>query len=107
MIRYTRNNEAQRITFHAVGDTGASDSRKYRNALRVADQLTADSQTTEANNRPSFFLHLGDVVYSFGESRYYYDQFYEPFGRIRLRSSQFRAITTASSFRAPARAGAV
>jgi len=26
---------------------------------------------------PSFFYHLGDVVYSFGESKYYYDQFYD------------------------------
>jgi hypothetical protein len=28
---------------------------------------------------PAFFFHLGDVVYYFGEGRYYYDQFYEPF----------------------------
>lgn len=70
---------AGRITFHSVGDTGASDVRKYRDEVRVADQLTTDSQTTQANNRPAFFLHLGDVVYSFGESRYYYDQFYEPY----------------------------
>jgi predicted phosphodiesterase len=26
-----------------------------------------------------FLFHLGDVVYSFGEHQYYYDQFYEPF----------------------------
>jgi predicted phosphodiesterase len=24
-------------------------------------------------------VHLGDVVYSFGETEYYYDQFYDPF----------------------------
>ena len=28
---------------------------------------------------PSFFYHLGDVVYNFGEAAYYYDQFYEPY----------------------------
>jgi hypothetical protein len=28
---------------------------------------------------PSFFFHLGDVVYNFGEGAYYYDQFYEPY----------------------------
>ena len=35
---------------------------------------------TEANpaDVPSFFYHLGDVVYYFGEATYYYDQFYEP-----------------------------
>ena len=26
-----------------------------------------------------FLFHLGDVVYSFGEHQFYYDQFYEPF----------------------------
>ena len=69
---------AGRITFHAVGDTGASDVRKYANELRVADQLSADAVTSEASNRAAFFFHLGDVVYNFGESGYYYDQFYEP-----------------------------
>jgi hypothetical protein len=36
---------------------------------------------TEANaaDVPSFFFHLGDVVYYFGEATYYYDQFYEPY----------------------------
>jgi hypothetical protein len=29
--------------------------------------------------QPSFFFHLGDVIYSFGEAKYYYDQFYEPY----------------------------
>ncbi len=26
---------------------------------------------------PAFFFHLGDVVYNFGEAKYYYDQFYD------------------------------
>ena len=29
--------------------------------------------------KPFFFFHLGDVIYSFGEAQYYYDQFYEPY----------------------------
>jgi hypothetical protein len=70
---------AGRIVFHAVGDTGASDTRKYKTEINVADQLSTDATTAEANNRPAFFLHLGDVVYSFGESEYYYDQFYEAY----------------------------
>jgi hypothetical protein len=39
------------------------------------------SDFTEANpaDVPSFFFHLGDVVYYFGEATYYYDQFYEPY----------------------------
>jgi hypothetical protein len=45
----------------------------------VADQLTADCLTADAANRPAFLYHLGDVVYDFGESSYYYDQFYDPY----------------------------
>ncbi len=71
--------DSGRIVFHSVGDTGSSDSRRYRNEQRVADQVTTDAHSAEVNNRPSFFFHLGDVVYNFGESSYYYDQFYEPY----------------------------
>jgi hypothetical protein len=71
--------KAGKIVFHCVGDTGASSQGKYGDELRVSDQLTADCQTSQAADRPSFFFHLGDVVYNFGESKYYYDQFYEPY----------------------------
>jgi hypothetical protein len=67
------------IVFHAAGDSGASNAGKYGNELRVADQLTADYHIADAAERPSFCYHLGDVVYNFGESRYYYDQFYDPY----------------------------
>src|SRR6266849_3470115 len=70
---------AGQIVFHAAGDTGASNVRKYGNEISVADVLTNDFHTSAAGNRPAFFYHLGDVVYDFGESQYYYDQFYEPF----------------------------
>lgn len=68
-----------KIIFHALGDSGASNSGKYKNELSVADQLTMDLHAADDANRPAFLFHLGDVVYDFGESRYYYDQFYEPF----------------------------
>ena len=71
--------QAGRVVFHAVGDTGASDVRRYHDEQRVADQITTDAHTTEVSNRPACFFHLGDVVYNFGEGRYYYDQFYEPY----------------------------
>jgi hypothetical protein len=70
---------AKKVVFHAAGDTGASNEGKYGNELRVADQLTADCRTADAANRAAFLYHLGDVVYDFGESKYYYDQFYDPF----------------------------
>jgi Calcineurin-like phosphoesterase len=71
--------QAGQIVFHCVGDTGASSEGKYGDELRVSDQVTEDSRTSAAADRPAFFYHLGDVVYNFGESKYYYDQFYEPY----------------------------
>jgi Calcineurin-like phosphoesterase len=68
-----------RIVFHALGDSGASNSQKYGSEINVADQLTADAHTADPSDRPAFLFHLGDVVYDFGESKFYYDQFYAPF----------------------------
>jgi hypothetical protein len=76
---------AGKISFHAVGDTGAAKVNKFQtvgtaieNEAHVADTMTADLAAPGAN-APAFFFHLGDVIYNFGEARYYYDQFYEPF----------------------------
>ncbi|MGZ9721387.1 metallophosphoesterase family protein [Rhizobium miluonense] len=72
--------EAGRIVFHSIGDSGATtEGKQYADELTVADQLTEDCNVTQSANRPSFIMHLGDLVYSFGESKYYYDQFYAPF----------------------------
>jgi hypothetical protein len=77
--------EAQRLSFHAVGDTGAAKvngSQKMATAIRheagVAD-LMAEEVAKGGDDAPAFFFHLGDIIYNFGEGQYYYDQFYEPF----------------------------
>ncbi|HEX3324301.1 MAG TPA: metallophosphoesterase, partial [Solirubrobacterales bacterium] len=74
---------AGRLSFHAVGDTGAAKvnrSQKVATAILheagVADAMAGDLGSPES---PAFFFHLGDVIYNFGEGQYYYDQFYEPF----------------------------
>ena len=41
--------------------------------------MTLDCVSSKPPHRPAFLFHLGDIVYNFGEARYYYDQFYEPF----------------------------
>ena len=76
---------AGKISFHAVGDTGAAKVNRSQTALTaigheaaVADAMVADVQNQGATG-PAFFFHLGDVIYNFGEAQYYYDQFYEPF----------------------------
>ena len=70
---------AGQIVFHAAGDTGCSNVKKYTNELSIADHLANDCHISPKGSVPSFLYHLGDVVYDFGESQYYYDQFYEPF----------------------------
>ena len=64
------------IVFHSTGDTGNTRGPKDQNA--VADKMVSDF-TDDDKDRPLFFFHLGDVIYSFGEGQYYYDQFYEPY----------------------------
>lgn len=68
---------AGQIVFHCVGDTGSTKSPTTQNL--VSDKMLADFSEANAADVPSFFYHLGDVVYYFGEAAYYYDQFYEPF----------------------------
>ncbi len=65
------------MVFHSVGDTG--NTRGPADQNMVADKLVSDFNETDPRNVPSFFFHLGDVIYSFGESQYYYDQFYDPY----------------------------
>jgi hypothetical protein len=76
---------AERITFHSVGDTGAAKVNALQTATKaledeesVADSLARDVQAG-GTDAPAFLFHLGDIVYSFGEGQYYYDQFYAPF----------------------------
>ena len=69
--------QSGQLVFHAVGDTGNTRGPESQNL--VADKLVSDFSETDPKEIPSFFLHLGDVIYSFGEARYYYDQFYEPY----------------------------
>jgi len=67
-----------KIVFHSTGDTGGVKEPSHQFA--VADAMSADIGTeTYAGGRPAFFYHLGDVVYYFGQERYYYDQFYDPY----------------------------
>jgi len=77
--------QAGKITFHAVGDTGAAKVTRSQTAATaiaheagVADAMAAEVQS-QGLNGPAFFFNLGDLIYNFGEGQYYYDQFYEPF----------------------------
>lgn len=71
--------QAGQIVFHAVGDTGPVASKGPATVAMVADKMVEDFNEPNPADVPAFFYHLGDVVYSFGETMYYYDQYYEPF----------------------------
>ncbi len=67
----------QQIVFHATGDCGSTVGPKTENL--VTDKMVHDFQETDPAEVPQFNFLLGDVVYSFGETEYYYDQFYDPY----------------------------
>ena len=70
-------NKAGQIVFHALGDTGNTKGPKDEGL--VSEKMVSDFDDTQSEAVPSFMYHLGDVVYSFGEAEYYYDQFYDPY----------------------------
>jgi hypothetical protein len=65
------------VVFHATGDCGST--RGPKTEVEVADKMLSDMDEADPKEVPRFNLLLGDVVYSFGEAQYYYDQFYEPY----------------------------
>lgn len=81
--------KAGKIVFHAVGSTGntlgigdpgvSNGPRRPMGTLLVADKMENDFRGDAAKSRPSFLFLLGDIIYSFGESQYYYGQFYLPY----------------------------
>jgi hypothetical protein len=65
------------IVFHSTGDCGSTKGPKTQE--EVVNKMLADFNEAKPEEVPQFHLLLGDVVYSFGEAQYYYDQFYEPY----------------------------
>jgi hypothetical protein len=73
--------KAGQIVFHCVGDTGSVTGPGTQSL--VADKMVSDFTEANPADVPSFYYHLGDIVYYFGEGTYYYDQFYEPYRNYR------------------------
>lgn len=63
---------AGKIIFHTVGDTGGIHSPQYQFAV-------ADAMHDDLSSGACFWYHLGDVVYYFGQEQYYFEQFYDPY----------------------------
>ena len=91
--------KAKQMVFHSVGDTGSVVGPATQSL--VADKMVSDFIEANSADIPSFFFHLGDLVYYFGESTYYYDQFYEPYRDYPVPILAVPGnLTTASSTRA-------
>jgi hypothetical protein len=72
--------QAGQMVFHSAGDTGATTAKPaFADEYSVVGKMLADFHEKDPAAVPRFFYHLGDVVYSFGEHIYYYDQFYDAF----------------------------
>jgi len=67
----------KQIVFHATGDCGSTRGPVTQNL--VTDKMVSDFEETKPGEIPQFNFLLGDIVYSFGEAQYYYDQFYDPY----------------------------
>lgn len=61
-----------KIIFHTVGDTGGIHDPEFQFAV-------ADAMANDVRSGVSFWYHLGDVVYYFGQEQYYFEQFYDPY----------------------------
>lgn len=68
--------QSGKLVFHTVGDTGGVKNPDYQ--AIVAAAMKGDLNR-EDGTAPSFFYHLGDVVYYNGQISDYYAQFYEPY----------------------------
>jgi hypothetical protein len=70
-------NNSGTLVFHSVGDTGGVNTPTQ--IENVATYMEDDFSGKDVSTHPSFFYHLGDVVYYDGELANYYPEFYEPY----------------------------
>ncbi len=66
-----------RLMLLIVGDTGGVKSPEPQQIVAMA--MEAHFNFPDATLRPSFFYHLGDVVYYYGEGKEYFPQFYDAY----------------------------
>jgi len=68
----------KKLVFHSVGDTGGVNTPTYIEG--VSRFMECDfTLAPDPTDIPSFFYHLGDVVYYDGEGANYWAEFYEPY----------------------------
>jgi len=73
----TAINNAKKLIFHTVGDTGGIRDGAAQQTL-IAEAMEGDF-TGNRGNQPAFFYHLGDVVYYNSEEEHYTTQYFKPY----------------------------
>jgi len=68
--------DSKKMTFHVGGDTGDPTDDMQQ---PIADLMSLDYNVKNHLESPSFFLHLGDVIYYDNTTEGYHKQFYEPY----------------------------
>ena len=74
---YKQINDSKKIIFHIAGDTGGV--KNPADQQIVADHMELQFNKQNPAGDPTFFYHLGDVVYYYGKASDYNSQFYEPY----------------------------
>jgi hypothetical protein len=72
--------DRNKLIFHTCGDTGGVKTPGFQRGVAAAMK----GDLLKRNESPSFFYHLGDVVYFNGEVGDYYEQFYEPYDQYNV-----------------------
>jgi Calcineurin-like phosphoesterase len=70
-------NKSGKLVFHSVGDTGGVKTPTQID--NVSTYMESDFSHPDITTHPSFFYHLGDVIYYDGEVDNYFPEFYEPY----------------------------
>ena len=68
----------RKIVFHMAGDTGGYVQPAIKH-LVVNEMAKQYNDAIDAEDRPLFLFHLGDVVYNYGQAEQYHPQFFEPY----------------------------
>ncbi len=74
---YQQISNSKKMLFHITGDTGGVKNPVDQQI--VADHMEMQFNQQQPTGNPSFFYHLGDVVYYYGQAAEYNSQFYEPY----------------------------
>jgi predicted phosphodiesterase len=76
--RIKSSKNENKMVFQTCGDTGGIVLPTFQHQV-VNEMIRQFDASLNDDDKPSFFFHLGDLVYNFGQQDQYYPQFFAPF----------------------------